>query len=125
MLENLLKEMRTLDKVIHEPARLAILTSLMTNGKQNFLHLQRIIGLTKGNLSSHLSTLENAQLIDVTKTILDKKPKTEIELTEAGATQIASHWHKLGEFYRRLFHESGLETSRHIQLDAGPERAGK
>ncbi|PSQ73851.1 MAG: ArsR family transcriptional regulator [Bacteroidetes bacterium QH_9_64_21] len=72
-----------LDKLIHEPARLSILTALSSCGKANFTFLRRLTGLTRGNLSSHLSRLDEAGLVDVDKSFEDKTPVTTVSLSEA------------------------------------------
>ena len=89
------EEIAGLDKLIHEPARLAILTALSSCRKADFLYLQRLTGLTKGNLSSHLSKLEEAALVVVTKQFEGKKPVTYLQLTPVGRTAIEQHWIKL------------------------------
>ena len=58
-----LEEVGELDRTIHEPARLAILTVLSAADSADFVYLQRATGLTKGNLSSHLTKLEAAGLV--------------------------------------------------------------
>jgi DNA-binding transcriptional ArsR family regulator len=74
-----------LDRVIHEKARLGILTSLMVhpNGLA-FAHLKQLCGLTDGNLSRHLLVLEEAKLVKVLKTFEGKRPLTTCRLTRAG-----------------------------------------
>ena len=57
---NELRSVTELDRLIHEPARLLIVTILSTVESADFLFLQRETGLTKGNLSAHLSKLEEA-----------------------------------------------------------------
>lgn len=86
-----------LDKLIHEPARLAILTALSACRRADFLYLRRLTGLTKGNLSSHLSRLEDADLVEVTKTFEGKKPITYAALTDAGRTAITQYWDRLDD----------------------------
>ncbi|MEA2704976.1 MAG: hypothetical protein QOD63_2921, partial [Actinomycetota bacterium] len=56
-----------LDRLIHEPGRLAILTVLSSVKDADFVFLQRTTGLTKGNLSSHLTKLEDAGLVRIEK----------------------------------------------------------
>lgn len=89
-----------LDRVVHEPARLAILTALAACRSADFLFLQRLTGLTKGNLSSHLSKLENAELIAIEKEFVVKVPKTRVSLTRAGRAAITQHWTKLDKLRR-------------------------
>ena len=63
-----------LDRLIHEPARLAVLTALQGWESADFLFLQNITGLSKGNLSSHLSKLEEGGLVAVTKEFVERSP---------------------------------------------------
>jgi DNA-binding transcriptional ArsR family regulator len=73
-----------LDRVIHEPARLVIATILSVAESADFLYLQRETGLTKGNLSFHLSKLEEAGYASIEKTFRGKIPMTLVRLTPAG-----------------------------------------
>lgn len=83
------------DRLIHEPGRLAILTVLTSVADADFVFLQRTTGLTKGNLSSHLTKLEDAGLVEIEKRFVHKKPNTNVTLTKEGADRIASHWAQL------------------------------
>lgn len=84
-----------LDRLIHEPGRLAILTVLSSVSAADFVFLQRTTGLTKGNLSSHLSRLEEAGLVEIDKRFVRKKPNTKVALTAVGRERIARHWEQL------------------------------
>jgi DNA-binding transcriptional ArsR family regulator len=84
-----------LDRLIHEPGRLAILTVLSSVKDADFVFLQRATGLTKGNLSSHLTKLEEAGLVDIEKRFVRKKPNTKVALTALGKRRIADHWRRL------------------------------
>jgi DNA-binding MarR family transcriptional regulator len=84
-----------LDRLIHEPGRLAILTVLSSVQAAGFVFLQRTTRLTKGNLSSHLTKLEEAGLIEIHKRFVGKKPNTNVTLTAAGKQRIARHWDQL------------------------------
>jgi len=84
-----------LDRLIHEPARLAILTVLSSVQSADFVFLQRTTGLTKGNLSSHLSKLEEAGLVAIEKLFVRKKPNTTVALTPEGRERTARHWDQL------------------------------
>jgi len=75
-----------IDKIIHEPARLLIMAHLYIVEEADFTYLMRQTDLTWGNLSSHMSKLEDAGYIDVEKTFKDKRPNTMLKLTEAGRT---------------------------------------
>src|SRR5580693_9352649 len=69
-----LQELATLDRVIHEPARLMIVSVLYAVKESDFLYLQRECGLTQGNLSSHLAKLEEANYVLIEKTFKGKYP---------------------------------------------------
>ena len=84
-----------LDRLIHEPARLAILTVLSSVRAADFVFLQRATGLTQGNLSSHLTKLEDAGLIRIEKSFVGKRPNTSAALTPVGRTRTAAHWEQL------------------------------
>ncbi len=75
-----------LDRVVHEPARLLIVSQLYVIESSDFLFLQQQTGMTQGNLSSHIAKLENAGYVTVEKTFVGKRPKTLLQLTEAGRT---------------------------------------
>ena len=89
-----------LDRLVHEPARLAIMSALSACQSADFLFLQRITGLSKGNLSSHLGRLEDAGLITVTKQFSGRIPHTSAALTADGRTRLAAHWRDLERLAR-------------------------
>ena len=76
--------MNEVDRVIHEPARLLIVALLSGAKEADFLFLQRETSLTKGNLSSHLIKLEEAEYIEIEKTFRGKIPLTLVRLTAKG-----------------------------------------
>lgn len=76
--------MTDLDRVIHEPARLLLVALLRNVDKADFVFLLNESGLTKGNLSSHLSKLEEAGYVLIEKTYRGKVPLTLIGLTGTG-----------------------------------------
>jgi DNA-binding MarR family transcriptional regulator len=73
-----------IDRVIHAPARLMLMTYLYEVESVDFIFLMRLTGLTWGNLSSHLSTLEEAGYVHIEKQFVQKKSHTMIELTDKG-----------------------------------------
>ncbi|MFZ2259815.1 ArsR family transcriptional regulator [Luteococcus japonicus] len=83
------------DRLVHEPARLGILSVLEGQKEADFQFLQTVLGLTKGNLSSHLSKLEAAGLIRVTKVFQGKLPRTMQEITPAGRAALERHWEQM------------------------------
>lgn len=97
-MNNIFEEIAGLDKLIHEPARLAIMTILSASQSADFLALQRLTGLTSGNLSVHLSKLEEGKLITLDKQFVDKRPKTQIQITKKGQQVLEKHWQQLENF---------------------------
>jgi DNA-binding MarR family transcriptional regulator len=91
------KSLAELDRLIHEPGRLAILTALSCCRTVDFLYLQRLTGLSKGNLSSHLAKLEQAGLVVVEKGYVAKTPTTTLSLTKDGRSGIQRHWKRLDQ----------------------------
>lgn len=73
-----------LNKVIHEPARLLIMTHLFVVTDADFVYLKRATDMTAGNLSTHLTRLEDAGFMKITKSFAGKKPKTTCKLTSKG-----------------------------------------
>jgi DNA-binding MarR family transcriptional regulator len=92
---NLQQQISDLDRLVHEPARLAILTVLSSCEGADFTFLQRTTGLTNGNLSAHLTKLETAGLVAITKQFVGKRPQTMVSLTPSGRDQIRRHWQQL------------------------------
>lgn len=73
-----------LDRLVHQPARLSILTNLYVVEDANATYLLRQTGLTWGNLGSHLSKLEEAGYVGIEKGFDGKQPQTTVWLTPAG-----------------------------------------
>ena len=73
-----------LDRVIHSPARLMTMTYLYMVESVDFIFLMRLTGLTWGNLSSHLSTLEENEYVNIEKKFIQKKSHTMVTLTKKG-----------------------------------------
>jgi DNA-binding HxlR family transcriptional regulator len=86
-----------LDRVIHEPGRLMIVALLFAVDKADFLYLQHETDMNKGTLSSHLSRLEEAGYLEVTKTYRGKVPQTLLCLTAAGRKAFQQYRRKLKE----------------------------
>ena len=91
------EQLANLDRRVHDPARLSILTALSACERADFLFLQRITGLTKGNLSSHLSKLEETGLVETEKRFVNKKTQTLVRLTGEGREAIESYWKEIQE----------------------------
>ena len=72
------------DRLIHEPARLVLMANLYVVDEADFVFLARQTGLTAGNISSHMTRLESAGYVDIDKTFVGKRPRTNYKLTNAG-----------------------------------------
>jgi DNA-binding MarR family transcriptional regulator len=96
--DNDLRSLTDLDRLIHEPARLLIVTILSTVASADFLFLQRETGLTKGNLSAHLSKLEEAGYVKIEKTFKGKLPLTVCSLTPVGQKALTQYRSQMQEF---------------------------
>ncbi len=90
-----LQDLTGLDRVIHEPARLMLMALLSSVESADFLFLLKESGLTKGNLSVHLSRLEEAGYLRMDKTFRGKVPHTEYSLTAKGKTAFNEYRKKL------------------------------
>lgn len=73
-----------LDRIIHSPARLMVMTYLYVVESADFVFLMQLTGLTWGNLSTHLAKLEEAGYVGIEKGYIGKKPNTTVSLTKAG-----------------------------------------
>jgi DNA-binding MarR family transcriptional regulator len=73
-----------IDRLIHEPTRLMIMSQLYVVESADFLFLQNQLQMTPGNLSSHLSKLEAAGYVEIVKEFIERKPHTALKLTKEG-----------------------------------------
>jgi DNA-binding MarR family transcriptional regulator len=90
-----------LDRVIHEKARLSVLTSLITHPKGLvFGDLKEMCGLTDGNLSRHLQILQEARLVDIKKGFEANRPQTICRLTAKGRRQYLEYLAVLEQIVR-------------------------
>jgi DNA-binding transcriptional ArsR family regulator len=92
-----LEQLDPLDRLVHEPARLVILTALASCASADFVFLQRITGLTTGNLSAHLTKLSEGRLVAIEKRFIGKKPNTRVVLSAEGRRAVGEHWRRLEE----------------------------
>jgi DNA-binding HxlR family transcriptional regulator len=91
-----------LDRVIHERARLGILTSLTANPKGLvFGDLRRLCGLTDGNLSRHLAVLQETGLVQVTKGFERNRPQTVCQITPEGRARFLEYLEVLNQVVRQ------------------------
>lgn len=97
-MSNDLHSLAGVDRLIHEPSRSIILAILAAVESADFLYLQRETGLTKGNLSVHLSKLEEAGYVSIEKTYRGKIPMTLCRMTESGRKAFKSYREQLKSF---------------------------
>ncbi len=95
-------EVKTIDKLIHEPARLILMANLYVVDSADFLFLMNQTGLTFGNLSSHMSRLEAAGFINVEKEFVDKKPVTRLSLTDVGREAFTDYKDRMRHLFSEL-----------------------
>jgi DNA-binding MarR family transcriptional regulator len=97
-----LQPLAGIDRLIHEPARLLILAYLYVVETADFLFLMRQTGLTRGNLSSHLSKLEAAGYISIRKEFVDKIPRTLLCLTNEGRAAFRTYRKNMKQVFEDL-----------------------
>jgi DNA-binding transcriptional ArsR family regulator len=79
-----IQRLAEIDRIIHEPARLMIVALLAAVVEADFQYLRHATGLTQGNLSTHLTKLEEAGYVAIEKSFRGKYPLTLCRLTESG-----------------------------------------
>lgn len=92
---SVLRGLATLDRLIHEPVRLAVMAALDVLDSADQLYLLRETGASKGNLSAHLSRLEEAGYVAVEKTYRGRVPHTVYRATAAGRSAFAEYLDRL------------------------------
>ncbi|KAA3614300.1 MAG: transcriptional regulator [Planctomycetota bacterium] len=85
------KAVASLDKVLHEPARLSLVACLSLVEEADFVFLQSQTGMTGGNLSSHVRKLEQAQYIGIRKEFQGTRPRTILQLTDVGRQALETY----------------------------------
>jgi DNA-binding MarR family transcriptional regulator len=91
-----------LDKVIHQKARLGIMSILIVKEEVDFNHLKAQLELTDGNLSTHLSHLEKAKYVKIKKKFVKKKPQTLCRLTENGRQAFLKYINNLEKIIQKI-----------------------
>ena len=91
-----LRALLDLDRVVHEPARLVILTILAGAEEVEFRFLESVTGLTKGNLSSHTARLEQAGYVEVVKEFRGRRPSTSYRITPRGREALEGYRKAIG-----------------------------
>ena len=107
-----------LDRVIHERARLSMLTSLMTHPKGlPFGDLKRLCALTDGNLNRHLQVLESARLVTIKKGIEHNRPQTNCRVTPLGRKRYIE--------YLAVLEQVVLDAANALSAESSEEGAGE
>ncbi|WP_296618991.1 transcriptional regulator [Marivirga sp.] len=83
--------LNNLDKAFENKVRLGIMSVLMVNDKIDFISLKELLGVTDGNLASHLKNLEKKQYISFEKDFVDRKPNTTYKATDTGKQAFKAH----------------------------------
>lgn len=91
-----------IDRVVHEPARLLILSYLYVVESADFLFLLRQTNLTKGNLSSHLAKLEKTGYVNIEKKFVKKIPRTLLSLTKDGRKAFHEYSQRMKKIFKEL-----------------------
>ena len=113
-----------LDRVIHERARLSILTSLLTNPKGlTFNDLKQLCSLTDGNLSRHLDVLEKARLIEIRKGHDHKRPQTICRITASGRKRYLEYLSTLEQVIRDAATETKNSPASNLIRNLAASRA--
>jgi DNA-binding MarR family transcriptional regulator len=90
------------DRLIHEPARLKIIALLYMLESADFTFLMSQTGMTWGNLSSHMTKLEEASYLEVEKTFKGRRPNTMLKLTEKGRQAFQTYRKKMTQFFEEV-----------------------
>ena len=110
-----------LDRVIHEKARLGVLTSLIAHPKGlAFADLKQLCGLTDGNLSRHLQVLQDAGLVEITKGYEGNRPHTSCRLTKNGRRRFLDYLAVLERLVRDAAKAAGKEDAPAARLGILP-----
>jgi DNA-binding MarR family transcriptional regulator len=111
-----------LDRVIHERARLSVLTSLITHPKGlTFNELKQLCSLTDGNLSRHLSVLEKDAMVEILKGHDRNRPQTVCRITAAGRKRYLEYLETLEQVVRDA--AKGAEEAAALVQHLNPSRA--
>jgi DNA-binding HxlR family transcriptional regulator len=113
-----------LDRVIHERARLSILTSLITNPKAlSFGDLKQLCSLTDGNLSRHLRVLEEAKIVEIEKGHDRNRPQTVCRITSSGRKRYLEYLSTLEQVVRDAAKSSEEPTTARSLRGLTPSKA--
>jgi DNA-binding HxlR family transcriptional regulator len=92
----------SLNKLFENRVRLGIMSVLSVNPSYDFNDLKEVLGVTDGNLASHLKALEENNIIRVNKQFIGRKPNTSYSITENGLVLFQNHIKTLGDLIKEL-----------------------
>lgn len=94
------RELAEVNRLIHEPARLSVLTALLDTDGADFRLLLHLTGLGKGNLSTHLARLEEGGLVRMERSLYGKKTRKMVELTDQGRSAVEGYLREMERLHR-------------------------
>lgn len=113
-----------LEKIFHEPSRLAIMSALCAaESGLSFTELKDTCNLTDGNLNRHLKSLKDFGAIHVEKKFIDAKPRTTIYLSSSGLTQFSEYLGALAEVLEQAKTALPAKARKKMTLPAGLKNA--
>jgi DNA-binding MarR family transcriptional regulator len=113
-----------LDRVIHERARLSVLTSMITNPRGlSFSDLKQLCSLTDGNLSRHLQVLEQAKMVEIVKGTDHNRPLTVCRITPSGRKRYLEYLETLEQVVRDAANGTNDEPATDLIRGLTPSRA--
>jgi DNA-binding MarR family transcriptional regulator len=113
-----------LDRVIHERARLSVLTSLVTNPKGlAFGDLKQLCALTDGNLSRHLRVLERAKMVEIVKKHDRNRPLTICRITDSGRKRYLDYLSTLEQVVKDVANVTKPKPASGLLRNLAPSRA--
>lgn len=95
------EELGKFDGFLHERSRMRIVDALEPFPRVPFAFLRRATGLSDGNISGHLTKLEDAGYVSIEKTFQGKRPRTFVSLTGEGRAAVEAYWKQLEEFVEK------------------------
>src|SRR5579872_2183789 len=111
-----------IDRVIHETGRTKIMALLASSESLSFKELKDHLGMTDGNLSVHMRTLEESGYVTVSKSFVERKPRTEFSLTPVGREAFRSYIETMAEIVAQS-QEAAREATRTVESRPARETA--
>ncbi len=115
--------MARFDPIIHQPVRLRItaaLNALPEDAQIDFKALRDLLGVTDGNLATHLRKLEDAGYVAIEKTFIGRRPRTYVAFTPAGRRAFAEHVQALEEILRGAIDGDDASTALSSEIPPDP-----